>query len=1024
MLTCKFSLRSITLLFLFSALPAAFFAQSQTGKITGKVFDASTNEPIIGANVVVEGTSLGGVTDVNGRFIIINIPANDYKVSASMIGYSKVTIREVEIIVDRTTELTFKLTDIAIQTEQVVITAERPKIIKDQTSTSTTISEAQIKAAPIEGLRGTLDLSAGFQKTATGTYTVRGSGSYEVNFQINGVEQVNTSTGSPASTPGSEKANNSWKYDVNPLGVQQLQLITGGFSAEYGNAQAGVVKVVLKEGTPKISGEFRVEYRPAGQYHFGDYLYANNSYEWQRWGDYNYWVAQKENESFIRDLGLLDRVGSKDRYNWLYDKYKSPAATASDTANWNEVMGREMQWAYNLWVKNHSPADDNVLGVYDYTKYSYNRYLIGVGGPLGQDPQRLRFYFSGEYRSNPTRLPTPEKIQVYQNYILNLTFQPIKDHKVKFMGSFQRYRGGIWSGSEDIRWSGLPFVPSGTSSKYYITVDPVRTEQTIAQSVNYVYTINNLSFIEATFTHQNDIYQLPYLYLAGNTQENDRLDSLGDARGYVLRDGSWWEGSLYRRPFNLSTNYYQDSRNTTLSFGVDYTNQILSTNLFKMGIRMNYWDLFNHAVNSSFTANTYVVRSGYAEYYHAYPLNLAFYIQDKMEYEGMIANLGVRGEMYNFQSQSAEDPFNPFYPGINGPGRLDSPYGNPMTKASKSKFILMPRVGISFPIGENTAFRIQYGHFASMPIFTQALSQRTDQGWLVRGNPDLDFKKTINYEFGLQQLIEDNHRLDIALYYNDRVSQIGTQRWASFTGSLGAQGGVVGYTSDDIPLYPYTSYNNNAFGSTTGLEVVLDKVNVINWSYRLSYTLSQTTEGNYGQAYIYPEDTRSESRNFTGEFLSGSDRTHSFRALIQYILKEGDGPRFMNYYIVENSVFGLTYAAQTGLPFTYVTTFDVSGITNNRRYPLESNFDFNFIKEFKFQAGRKILFGVRVMNVFNNRWLTPLSADDLNFWVEKGVTMDNPADKSETQLKSYRIAAFKTYKNIPRQIFFTLGIGF
>ncbi|MCC6550373.1 MAG: hypothetical protein IT279_09920, partial [Ignavibacteriaceae bacterium] len=75
-------------------------------------------------------------------------------------------------------------------------------------------------------------------------------------------------------------------------------------------------------------------------------------------------------------------------------------------------------------------------------------------------------------------------------------------------------------------------------------------------------------------------------------------------------------------------------------------------------------------------------------------------------------------------------------------------------------------------------------------------------------------------------------------------------------------------------------------------------------------------------------------------------------------------------------------------------------------------------------GGMRILLGMRVMNLFNNRWLTPLSGTDLNFWVQKGITMDNPADKSEIELTSYRIAAFKTYKNIPRQVFFSLGIGF
>ncbi|MBV6511348.1 MAG: hypothetical protein FMNOHCHN_00828 [Ignavibacteriaceae bacterium] len=1015
-------LRKISLLILlFLFLPGILFAQK--GKISGKVTDARTGEELIGVNILVVGTNIGAASDVSGRYSIINVTPGIVEISASLLGYGKVTVSDVEVFVDRTTTVNIKLSEETIQIEQVVVKAEKPKIIKDQTSTSSSLSEAQIKTAPVEGLRGQLDLNAGFQKTATGNYTVRGSGSYEVNFQVNGVEQVNTSTGGPAGTPGTEKADNSWKYDVNPLGVSQMQLITGGFSAEYGNAQAGVVKVVLKEGTPKLSGEFRVEYRPAGQYHFGEYLYDQNNYEWTKWGNFDNWWAKRNEESFIREIGILDKVGSNDRYNWLYDRLKSGGATASDSAAWNEVLDREIRWAHGLWVKNHSPADDNPLGVYDYRQQAYTRYLIGFGGPLGKEMNSLKFYFSGEYRKNPTRLPTPERNLVYQNYILNLTYTPIRDHKFKLMTSYQNYTGGIWSGSDDIRWAGIAFVPSGSSTKYLVTVDPVRTEQTVSQSFNYVYTISNSSFLEATLTNQNDSYTLPYKYLVGNTQEVDRLDSLGDTRGAVLRDGSWYESALFRRPFNLSTNYYQDSRNNILNFSFDYTNQISQAHLLKTGIRFAYYDLFNHAVNSSFTANTYLIRSGYAEYYQAYPINAAFYIQDKMEFEGMVANLGLRGDIYNFQEEVPADRFNIFYQGKGGPGKPDQPYGNPETVPSETKFILMPRIGVSFPIGENTAFRIQYGHFASMPIFTQALSQRTDQGWLVRGNPNLDFKKSINFEFGLQQILDDAQRLDAVLYYNDRVSQIGTQRYASFTGSLGPQGGVRGYTTDDIPLYPYTTYDNNAFGASVGVEFSIEKINVENWRYKVSYSLSQTTDGNYGSEFIYPDNTRAEQRNFTGEFLSSSDRTHSLRAIVQYVLRNEEGLRMFGFKPFQNSTFSLTYSAQSGLPFTYITTFDLSDIRNNRRYPLESVFDFSFNKDIYF-GGTRILLGMRVMNLFNNRWLTPLSGTDLNFWVEKGITMDNPADKSEIELTSYRIAAFKTYKNIPRQVFFSLGIGF
>src|SRR5690606_37229841 len=125
------------------------------------------------------------------------------------------------------------------------------------------------------------------------------------------------------------------------------------------------------------------------------------------------------------------------------------------------------------------------------------------------------------------------------------------------------------------------------------------------------------------------------------------------------------------------------------------------------------------------------------------------------------------------------DPYNYLYPGTEGPGGS----GNPNTVSSETKFIFLPRFGISFPVSEGTAFRIQYGHFSSMPIFSQALSKKTWVGWQGLGNPNLDPKITINYEFGLQQQLSDIHRLDVVLYYNDRVSQIGSQYLATYTGS-------------------------------------------------------------------------------------------------------------------------------------------------------------------------------------------------------------------------------------------------
>lgn len=994
--TIRLYLKSVLLIVILS--PLSVIAQGLTGKLVGSVIDAETKEALIGANVILDGTTIGAATNLEGKFIILNIPPGRYNVSASMIGYSKVTQQGVEIFIDRTTQISFQLQDESVQMEQVVVVAQRPPIVKDRTSTSTSIDDRQISAAPIEGLRGALELQAGIQRDQRGNYSVRGSTAHELNFQINGVEQTTSNTTAPA-TFGTEKADNSWKYDVNPLGVQQLQLITGGFSAEYGNAQAGVVKVVLKEGAPKFTGEFRVEYRPSGQYHYGNYIYDKNNWEWQKWGSLENWMARRE--SILRELKL------DVRYEWLKD---------TNPALYNEIVDREIAWAHALWVKNHEPADDNVLGVYDYRQYSYQRYLFGFGGPLGKDPNLLKFYISGEYKRNPTRLPTPEKVQIAQNYILNIVYQPATDHKFKLMTSYQNYLGGIWSGSADIRWSGLAFTPPGVSTKYLVTIDPVREEQTIAQNLNWVYTISQFSFAEVTLTHQSEKYELPFKYLAGYGLEVDRADSLNDPSGTVLREGTWWEKDYFRAPFSFSTNYYQDSRTKNYGLKADYTNQITSNHLIKAGLNLNYWDMINNGVNSSFQANTFVARNGFADYYKAYPINLGVYIQDRMEFEGMIANVGARFETYNFQARVPIDPFNVLYPGTDGPGVL----GTPLTEDSETKYIILPRLGISFPIGESTAFRLQYGHFASAPVFAQALSNKTWVGWQGIGNPNLDPKLTINYEFGLQQQIGSNHRLDIVLYYNDRVTQIGNRNIAAYTGSRNQ---FAGFASDNSPLYYYFSYANNAFGSTLGLEATLETFAAKNWSYRISYGLSQTTSGNYGPSIVYPDDTRGYStRNFTGEFLASWDRTHNLRALVQYFVGENEGIEIFGIKPFANSVISFTYTAQSGLPYTYVTDFDLRDVVFNRRYPIESSVDFNFIKNIQISDYRFIL-GLRIMNLFDNRWITPMSTnDDIRLWVQESVTMMEPGNDPDRF--SYLVAPYRAYSNIPRQVLFTVGFGF
>lgn len=88
-------------------LPGLLFAQ--VGKIAGKVVDRETKEPLIGANVIIEGTTLGASTDLNGNYVILNVPPGVYTLKASYVGYQTITIRNVRVTVGLTTEVNFEM---------------------------------------------------------------------------------------------------------------------------------------------------------------------------------------------------------------------------------------------------------------------------------------------------------------------------------------------------------------------------------------------------------------------------------------------------------------------------------------------------------------------------------------------------------------------------------------------------------------------------------------------------------------------------------------------------------------------------------------------------------------------------------------------------------------------------------------------------------------------------------------------------------------------------------------------------
>jgi len=222
-------------------LPMCVFAQA-TGKLVGVVTDAKTNEPLAGANVLLEGTVLGAAANADGSFIILNVPVGSYDVSASIISHKKLTIQEVRVLSSVTTELKFELQESVIAGQEVTVVAERKLFEKSVTSSISMTTSDELENVPVRGVANIISNMAGVV-TQDGQVHIRGGRPHEVKFLVGGV-----STSLPT--------NNANVMTIIHEAIEEIQVFAGGYTADMGNANAGIVKTELKSGSSKLTGSF------------------------------------------------------------------------------------------------------------------------------------------------------------------------------------------------------------------------------------------------------------------------------------------------------------------------------------------------------------------------------------------------------------------------------------------------------------------------------------------------------------------------------------------------------------------------------------------------------------------------------------------------------------------------------------------------------------------------------------------------------------------------------------------------
>ena len=781
-----------------------------TGKIAGRVTDKATGEPLVGANVFVQELSTGASTDVNGEFYILNIPPGTYTVTVSMVGYAKVSKSNVSIIIDRTTTANFVLETTLIEVEGVVIVAERPVIDKDLTASEQIVTGKVLENSGAKSIQDALVTLPGIFSDNSNLAWQRGStkGYVRGSSNVQAIVMVDN-----LSVNSGLVSDNYTGFNTST--IEQISVLTGGYNAEYGEGRSAVVNIVSKEAPKGIHGTLITRLRPAGIYHFGRNIYSTENNDYKTTG-IDYWTQQSQDEN--------------SRFYQL-----SPDSLL------------------NAWRKQTTPND--ALGKYaERPEYEYE------GTVYGTVTDELSFLASGRFKQGvgifPQAIPyNPEfNIQGYINY----KFSP--EFKVRVGGFVGGYESADYTSSnlntsemgQEASWlAPMRIDEQYARAKYNLFGAPFRQWPELRRWYQLygkaTHIINNQSFYDITFS-----------YLKDNLDRSDRENRIADTL--------WLPDVVSMHPrYTLQAYYHTWTKNNSESFQLkgDYTNQVTKTHNIKTGFTFKVHDFYyeNYAAESkSNRVNEMNVFDG-----NPYEGNL--YIQDKIEFPGLVVNIGLRGDFFNQNRNAPKNMFDPLAFQIITPGHdPGAPLGIPGTPErvrTKLQVAIAPRLGISHPISERAVLHFVYGHFYQRPSWTKMFGfpfvnyttswdsvldpyakQTTymDEWQGYYGNSKLGYEKTIQYELGMDYNIADVIKLDVTGYYKD-----GSREADVITGVYAAT-----YSSTKALMV-----SNSGYSDVRGIETKIDSRfnGIINFG--LSHEIYWSFNGEVGYSRLYEPGSQS-----------------------------------------------------------------------------------------------------------------------------------------------------------------------
>ena len=812
--------RVLTALGVLLALSLAPAEASTGGKIAGVVKDAATGDGLPHANIVVVDTKLGATADEKGRFFILNVPAGTYTLKATYIGYADYTVEDVRVSADLTTNIAVELTSSDIQVEEVVIRAERPIIDKTATNAVRIVDAEDLEILPLRGVSSVIALQTGVVEDE-GSLHIRGSRGDEIGYYVEGASVRNVVTGGNA-------------VSLIDEALEEIQLQAGGFNAEYGGANAGIILQELRTGGSAWDFEILAEsdnFTSDYEQRFGTYSYGYFNQVMTAGGPV---AGNQKIRAFL--AGQRRGIGSWPTY-WSGFTFEDLEDTGlrGGRRHWGEdeegnlVPDQIEQLEIKPGNIPHTSSEAVIFNgtlLLDYYPVQVRLTNLYTDGSAESNYAPIRNAFNtrrlveSESSANLVNAKITHLLDKSMFYELNVSLykQSAESYDPLFKDRWWVYNDSV-AVQRALEGTGeyTPYTQQGSGPRPY-DLAGFPFNRPGSRTTSYGTSTDGYWGLAGSWTKQTDMHQLK----AGFDYQN------WTARRYGISLRSIRSGiaNTYPELDAVYDRYYNDEISE---------DQILDELIAKAesledgkGSKQDLIRLLRSTSASDFFGFDEFGREADGEGLEAprQPTVAAAFLQDKVEYNDLIINAGLRIDYFDADSWRFKDPA--------APVRDSENYTIDLASMEKTPTYtdISPRLGMSFPVSDLTVFHVQYGRFSQMPAMRSMFAGGARLALELGGQNyiryptayDIEPMRTTQYEIGFERQFSEFASFDVTGFYRDIKGQVQLRKQQ------------VSASAEEAGAYVYLQ--NGDFATTKGIEFQFKLRRVNNLRTELNYTLS------------------------------------------------------------------------------------------------------------------------------------------------------------------------------------------